>query len=84
MTGACPINLPLSTDDQQVRMHIDTQVDGVTATDCAVVATVQNVKFPTRYLNDQTLVFYHVPDNDSWSCISSLNKKQAPKQCIAN
>lgn len=81
-TGACPINLPLSIEAQQVRMHIDTQVDGVPATDCAVIATVQNVKFPTRYLNDQTLVFYHVPEDDSWSCISSLNKKQAPKQCI--
>ncbi len=81
-TGACPINLPLSTEAQQVRMHIDTHVDSVPATDCAVIATVQNVKFPTRYLNDQTLVFYHVPGNDNWSCISSLNKKQAPKQCI--
>lgn len=83
-TGECPTNLPLSADAQQVRMHIDTQIEGVPITDCAVVATVQNVKFPTRYLNDQTLVFYHNPDNDSWSCISSLNKKQSPKNCVAN
>ncbi|MGM8888628.1 hypothetical protein ACS8FD_22055, partial [Psychrobacter sp. 1U2] len=59
-------------------------VEGVAATDCAVVATVQNVKFPIRYLNDQTLVFHHNPDTDSWSCISSLNEKQAPKRCITN
>lgn len=83
-TGECPTNLPLSTDAQQVRMHITTQVDGISATDCAVVATVQNVKFPIRYLNGQTLVFHHNPDSDSWNCISSLNKKQAPKRCMAN
>ncbi len=83
-TGECPTNLPLSTDAQQVRMHITAQVDGISATDCAVVATVQNVKFPIRYLNGQTLVFHHNPDSDSWNCISSLNKKQAPKRCMAN
>lgn len=83
-TGECPVNLPLSTDTQQVRMHIDTQVEGVAITDCAIVATVQGVSFPTRYLNGQTLVFYHNPDSDSWSCLSSLNKKQVPKRCTAN
>jgi hypothetical protein len=81
-TGNCPVNLPLSTDAQQVRMHVDTQVEGVPVTDCAVIATVAGVKFPTRYLNGQTLVFYHHPESDSWRCISSLNKKQAPKRCI--
>ncbi|WP_440453848.1 DUF2628 domain-containing protein [Psychrobacter sp. ASPA161_9] len=83
-TGECPTKLPLSTDAQQVRMHITTQVEGVSATDCAVVATVENAKFPIRYLNGQTLVFHHNPDSDSWNCISSLNKKQAPKRCMAN
>jgi hypothetical protein len=80
-TGQCPVNLPLSTDAQQVRLYVDTQVDGILRTDCAVIATIQNVKFPNRYLNGQTLVFYHKPDGDSWHCISSLNKKQAPKNC---
>ena len=83
-TGKCPINLPLSTDAQQVRMHIDTQVEGLPATDCAVIATVEHVKFPIRYLNGQTMVFYHDPTTDKWQCVSSLNKKQAPKRCISN
>ncbi|WP_201586392.1 DUF2628 domain-containing protein [Psychrobacter jeotgali] len=83
-TGQCPIDLPLSTEDQQVRMHIDIQAPGVPETDCAIIATVQNVKFPIRYLNGQTLVFYHQPNGDNWECMSSLNKKQTPKSCIAN
>ena len=83
-TGQCPVNLPLSTEQQQIRMHVDTQAAGVTETDCAVVATIQNVTFPIRYLNEQTLVFYHIPDSDNWDCTSSLNKKQAPKSCIAD
>ncbi len=83
-TGQCPVNLPLSTEQQQIHMHVDTQAAGVTETDCAVVATIQNVTFPIRYLNEQTLVFYHIPDSDNWDCTSSLNKKQAPKNCIAD
>ena len=83
-TGQCPVNLPLSTEDQQVRMHIAVQAPGVTNTDCAIIATIQNVSFPVRYLNDQTLVFYHLPDSDDWACTSSLNKKQAPKSCLAD
>ena len=82
-TGKCPVNLPLSAADQQVRMHIDTKAAGVTKTDCAVIATIQNVPFPVRYLNDQTLVFYHLPNSDSWACTSSLNKKQATKSCLS-
>lgn len=81
-TGRCPVDLPLNTEAQKIRMRIATQVPGVPTTDCAVIATVQNVKFPTRYLNDQTLVFYHDPKSDNWTCMSSLNKKQTPKNCI--
>lgn len=81
-TGRCPVDLPLSTEAQKIRMRIATQVPGVPNTDCAVIATVQNVKFPTRYLNDQTLVFYHDLESNNWTCMSSLNKKQTPKNCI--
>jgi len=83
-TGQCPIGLPLSTDDQQVRMSVDNRAAGVLETDCAVTATIQNVRFPIRYLNEQTLVFYHIPDSDNWGCTSSLNKKQAPKSCTSD
>ena len=80
-TGKCPVDLPLSTEDQQVRMYIAPQAAGVTNTDCAITATIQNVRFPVRYLNEQTLVFYHIPDSDNWRCTSSLNQKQAPRNC---
>ncbi|SLJ85492.1 DUF2628 domain-containing protein [Psychrobacter sp. DAB_AL43B] len=83
-TGQCPINLPINTGTQQVRIDIDTKAAGVAETDCAVIATIQNVKFPIRYLNDHNLVFYHVLGGDNWECISSLNKKQAPENCSAD
>ena len=83
-TGRCPVDLPLSTEDQQVRMQVTSDAAGVPLTDCAVIATIQNVAFPIRYLNDQTLVFYHIPNTDNWDCTSSLNKKQAPKSCLSD
>ena len=83
-TGSCPINLPLSADAQLVTMQVSSQAAGAPMSDCAVVATVKNATFPTRYLNGQTLVFYHDARSDSWRCISSLNKKQTPKSCISN
>ena len=83
-TGQCPLNMLVNTDSEQVRIEIKDSAAGVTQTDCAVIATIQNVQFPIRYLNDQTLVFYHLPNSDNWECISSLNKRQAPDNCNAD
>lgn len=83
-TGQCPVDLPFNLDDPQVLVNIDTQAPGVPQTDCAVMGTIHNVKFPLRYLNEQTVVFYHVKDSDSWQCTSSLNEKLAPPNCSAN
>ncbi len=83
-TGQCPLNMPIDTDSEQVRIEIKDSAAGVAQTDCAVIATIQNVQFPIRYLNDQTLVFYHLPNSDNWECISSLNKRQAPDNCNAD
>lgn len=82
--GQCPVSLPLTSDNEQVRLHLTAQMQGVADNDCAVVGTMQNIKFPTRYLNDQTFVFYHNLDNDNWECVSSLNKKQAPAYCASD
>ncbi|TXD96474.1 DUF2628 domain-containing protein [Psychrobacter frigidicola] len=81
-TGKCPVDLPLNINEQQVRIQIATQAAGAPKTDCAVLATIQNVKFPIRYLNDQTLMFYHNVDDNSWRCTSSLNEKQVPTYCV--
>ncbi len=81
-TGQCPVDLPLNIDEPQVRIQISTQAAGAPRTDCVVLATIQYVKFPIRYLNDQTLMFYHEVDNDSWRCTSSLNEKQVPAYCV--
>ena len=83
-TGYCPTHLPLDIDNPQINISIDTQMAGIANADCVITGRIQNVKFPIRYLNGQTLVFYHLPEIDSWKCTSSLNEKQAPTYCIAN
>lgn len=80
--GKCPVNLPLTTDDQSVTLQVANSAEGAPVdTDCVVIATVQGVSYPNRYLNQQTLVMYRQPSGN-WGCMSSLNKKQAPKGCI--
>lgn len=85
-TGQCPINTPLSTDNQKVRLKILTQADGIPSdSHCMVQATVQGIPFPNRWLNGQTLTMYRLGDtkaNASWHCMTSLNRKQIPKQCL--
>ena len=88
-TGQCPVGLPLTTDDQKVRLSVSTQASGVTQSPCMVVATVQNVPFPNRYLNGQTMIMYRLNESETampaqWGCITSLNKKQTPKGCTDN
>ncbi len=83
-TGECPFDLPSNIGTSQVRIDIDNKAAGIAKTDCAVIATIQNAKFPIRYLNDHTLVFYHLVGTDSWECTSSLNKRQAPQGCNTN
>lgn len=83
-TGQCLAELPPNLETPHVRIDVDTKAAGVAKTDCAVIATIHDVNFPIRYLNDQTLVFYHVPDSDNWNCTSSLNKRQAPQGCSAD
>lgn len=80
--GKCPITLPLSTAQQRVTLKVATSAAGVpNNSDCVVIATVQGVGYPNRYLNNQTLVMYRQPTGN-WGCMSSLNKKQAPKGCL--
>lgn len=80
--GRCPVNLPLTTAEQRVTLKVATEAPGVPKdSDCMVVATVQGVHFPNRYLNNQTMVMYRQPSGN-WGCVSSLNKKQAPKGCV--
>lgn len=83
-TGQCPVDLLSNIDDEQVRVHVQTQIPGTPESDCAVVGTIQNVTFPLRYLNEQTVVFYHVVNSDNWQCTSSLNEKQAPPNCATD
>ncbi len=83
-TGQCPVDLALNMNSDNIKVTIDTRTAGVPETDCTVTGTIQDVRFPIRYLNEQTLVFYHVPDSDHWRCTSSLNEKQAPAYCIGD
>ena len=83
-TGQCPTDFALNLSEPQVRVEVATQAAGVPETDCAVIATIENVRFPLRYLNEQTLVFYHMPDSDNWRCMTSLNEELAPINCNAD
>ncbi len=83
-TGQCPTDFSLGIDEPKVRIQVAIQAAGAPETDCAVIATIQNVKFPLRYLNDNTLVFYHTPDSDNWRCTTSLNEELAPVNCVAD
>ena len=80
-TGRCPTNLPSNTDNPYVKIRMTTQVEGVAASDCAIIGIIQDVKFPIRYLNNQTFMFYHKVEDDSWHCTSSLSGKQALAYC---
>lgn len=84
-TGQCPVNTPFSTDNQKVRLQVLTQADGIpTSSHCMIQATVQGIGFPNRWLNGQKLTMYRVNDDkdSGWGCITSLNRKQTPKQCM--
>ena len=70
-TGQCPVDLALNMNSDNIKVTIDTRTAGVPETDCTVTGTIQDVRFPIRYLNEQTLVFYHVPDSDPWRCTGS-------------
>lgn len=83
-TAQCPTDMPLNLQGNQVGVRITTEAAGAPNTDCAVIATIQNIKFPIRYLNDHTIVFYHEPDSDNWRCITSLNEDLTPINCIAD
>lgn len=80
--GRCPVDLPVSTDNQKVTLDVVAQVAGV-ETDCAVVATISGATYPVRYLNGRTLTMYRtVKDGKvAWRCQSSLTKKQTPRGC---
>lgn len=84
-TGQCPVNTPLSTDNQKVTLKVLTHVDGIKNSPCMVQATVKDIGFPNRWLNGQTLTMYRLGTNKveaNWGCVTSLNKKQTPKQCV--
>lgn len=80
-TGVCPTDLPLNIDDERVHIQIATQLDEAPNSDCTIIATINNVKFPIRHLNNQTFIFYHNVTDDNWRCTSSLSEKQAPAYC---
>lgn len=85
-TGECPIHTPFHADNPHIRLKVLTKSEKVSEkTPCLIEATVNDIAFPNRWLNGQTLIMYRTSfdkTNDRWTCITSLNKKQSPKQCM--
>ncbi|WP_394261383.1 DUF2628 domain-containing protein [Moraxella boevrei] len=85
-THQCPINTPFNSQNPTIHLQILTKSDKILAkSPCIIQATVQNIGFPNRWLNGQTLIMYRVSDDKNspqWACVTSLNKKQTPNQCM--
>lgn len=88
-TGQCPVNTPLSTDNQKVILTVLPTSEAIPASSlanshCVVQAKVVGIGFPNRWLNGQTMTMYRLGDSKAtanWGCVTSLNKKQIPKGC---
>lgn len=83
-TNRCPDKLPMAMEHQQVGIRMANEADNIAASDCAVIATIENVSFPIRYLDKQKFIFYHNVNDNSWRCTTSLSGKQAPAYCADN
>lgn len=85
-TGECPINTPFHSNYANIQLKVVSNSAKISEpTVCVIEATVQHIAFPNRWLNGQTLLMYRTNSdkaNTRWKCISSLNKKQSPKQCM--
>lgn len=85
-TGQCPINTPFNANHHNIRLTILTTSEKIATTSpCIIQATVENIEFPNRWLNGQTLIMYRISSEKQdgrWACITSVNKKQTPKQCM--
>lgn len=89
-TGQCPVNTPLTTDNQKVTLKVMETSEAIPAqsvanSHCVVQSQVLGIGFPNRWLNGQTMTLYRLSDDKNsthWGCVSSLNKKQIPKGCI--
>lgn len=88
-TGQCPVNTPLTTDNQKVTLTVMPTSEAIPAeslakSHCVVQSQVLGIGFPNRWLNGQTMTMYRLgdsKDSTDWGCVTSLNKKQIPKGC---
>lgn len=83
-TGRCPDALPIASTNKNIQVRMATASDKVFASNCAVIATIQNVQFPIHYLNGETLAFYLDSKDNNWRCTSSLSEKQVPQYCLTD
>lgn len=83
--NACPVDLPLSSADQQYTMQVqadkqaDEQTNGQAGAACSVVLTFHRAGFPIGYLNGHTIVMRF--DGQKWWCETSLPSRMKPVHC---
>lgn len=84
-TGVCPVDLSLSTQDQLDQLgHIRVQqrAEGVpSASLCVVQLTIERAAWPIQSTNGEQLTFYALPNQDAWRCMSSIGRRDTPKDC---
>lgn len=86
--GKCPVGMQMDTTGQHLTLEVaeHTAALGKKQSSCVLIATIGNVTFPNRNLNDQTFIMYRPtsePDAQ-WQCMTSLNEKQKPNLCHNN
>ncbi len=83
-TGVCPVGLPLSTaaQNQQVaRISVQASAAGLpAATRCAIVATLQGIRWPSRNLNGEQVILYRL-DHPHWHCLTTISHRETPRAC---
>lgn len=83
--GSCPVNMSLKTSAENLNFQVlqQTPALGNKSSSCVLIATIKDIPFPNRNLNDQVYILYRPSDKSQsrWQCVTSLSEKQKPSIC---
>lgn len=83
--GMCPVGMSFNTRMQHLDFEVvdKTPALGNKLSECVLIATIRDVPFPNRNLNNQVFIMYRptAEARSQWHCVTSLNDKQKPSVC---